>query len=208
MPRIHLWILAALGLLAACQPTAESPTVSQTSDASTAIAASANALPTIISPNAYKVPYLGLDGTFHLNLDSQNSIQDVRNPRRLDIKNMEEITFYNDTTGKKPIARDCHYVYLGAVPDAKYYQMNKTAVWELFELAKDDSKDPACSQFTYVVLTAPHDDPVHLHLRYGSDQSSFPALMAMSNAPEDPAQFNPWFAAYCGSGKMNCGTGE
>lgn len=76
--------------------------------------------PQILSPNAYKVPYLGYDGIFYLNADSKESMNDPRNPKRILIEKMGKFTFYKDAAGKTPIARDCRYVYLGAVPDSKY----------------------------------------------------------------------------------------
>ncbi|WP_171976204.1 hypothetical protein [Brasilonema sennae] len=42
----------------------------------------------------------------------------------------------NDTAGKKAIARNFHYVYLGTVADLENYPEYKTSVWDLFELEK------------------------------------------------------------------------
>lgn len=158
----------------------------------------------IISPNAYKVPYLGFDGVFNLNVEHEQSIKDPRNPKRIAIEKMEKFTFYKDVAGT-PIAKDCHYAYMGAAPDPKYYSEYKTAVWDLFELVKDEKQDAACNQFKYLTLTAPHDEPIHMHFRYGDEQSSLSALLNMSNAPANTAKFNPWFATYCGGGKTGCG---
>lgn len=165
----------------------------------------------IISPNAYKVSYLGLDGVFNLNTEQEQSIKDPRNPKQIAIEKMEKFTFYKDTVGTA-IARNCRYVYLGAASDPKYYSESKTAVWELFELISDEKQDKACNQFKYLIVTAPHGEssgePIHMHFRYGNEQTSFTTLLKMSNAPKNPAQFNPWFATYCGGGKTTCGTGE
>lgn len=46
---------------------------------------------------------------------------------------MEKFTFYKDAV--TPIARNCHYAYMGAAPDPKFYSESKSAVWDLFELA-------------------------------------------------------------------------
>ncbi|NJM56465.1 MAG: metal-binding protein ZinT [Synechococcales cyanobacterium RU_4_20] len=162
--------------------------------------------PQVISPNAYKVPYLGFNGMFMLNADQASSVNDPRNPKRIGISKMEQITFYKDATGKDAIARNCEYVYMGAAGDPKYYVEFK-ATWEMFELAQDEKQDPACKKFQYLVLTAPHGEPTHMHMRYGDQVSSFAVLLKMSNEAEDAATFNPWFATYCGAGKTRCGEG-
>lgn len=161
--------------------------------------------PQVISPNAYKVPYLGFDGVFNLNTEQEQSAKDPRNPKRIVIEKMEKFSFYQDTALKTPIARNCRYTYMGAAPDPKYYSEFKSAVWDLFELVKDEQQDAACNQFKYLVATAPHDEPLHMHFRYGNEQSSLAALLNMSKTPENAAQFNPWFATYCGGGKTQCG---
>ncbi len=158
----------------------------------------------IVSPNAYKVPYLGFDGVFNLNTE-QESVKDPRNLKVIAISKMEKFTFYKDVAKKTPIARDCHYTYMGAAPDPKYYSQSKSAVWDLFELKSEEKQDLACNKFKYVALTAPHDEPIHMHFRYGDKQSNFEALLKMSNAIAEPAKFNPWFATYCGGGKTKCG---
>jgi hypothetical protein len=182
-----------------CQPISSSSTANTSPSPIT---------PQVISPNAYKVPYLGYDGIFHLNSESKSSSEDIRNPKRIDIKKMEEVTFYDDTEGNKAIARDCHYVYLGALPDSKYYAEFKSAVWDVFELEQDESTDPACTKFTYLIFTSPHGDPIHMHFRYGDDKSSIQALVDMSKDPEDESNFNPWWSTYCGDGNTACGKDE
>ena len=159
-----------------------------------------------ISPNAYKVPYLGFDGVFNLNAE-QESVKDPRKEKVIAISKMDKFTFYKDAAKKTPIARDCHYTYMGAAPDPKYYSQSKSAVWDLFELKPEEKQDLGCNKFKYVVLTAPHDQPIHMHFRYGDEQSNFDALLKMSNAIAEPAKFNPWFATYCGGGKTKCGAG-
>ncbi|MBD2305338.1 hypothetical protein H6G17_07405 [Chroococcidiopsis sp. FACHB-1243] len=165
----------------------------------------------IVSPNAYKVPYLGFDGVFNLNTQQEQSVKDPRNPKQIAIEKMEKFTFYKDTAGTA-IARNCRYVYMGAAPDPKYYSESKTAVWELFELVPNEKQDKACDRFKYMILTAPHGEssgePIHMHFRYSGEQSSLAALLKMSNVPKNAANFSPWFATYCGGGKTNCGTSE
>lgn len=119
---------------------------------------------------------------------------------------MEKFTFYKDAV--TPIARNCHYAYMGAAPDPKFYSESKSAVWDLFELVEDEKQDATCNQFKYLILTAPREEPIHLHFRYGNEQSSLEALLKMSNAPKNAASFSPWFATYCGAGKTECGKGE
>ncbi|PSB28599.1 hypothetical protein [Chlorogloea sp. CCALA 695] len=155
----------------------------------------------IISPNAYKVPYLGFDGVFNLNAE-QESVKDPRKEKVIAISKMEKFTFYKDVAKKTPIARDCHYTYMGAAPDPKYYSQVKSAVWDLFELKPEEKQDLRCNKFKYVALTAPHDQPIHMHFRYGDEQSNFEALLKMSNDRAEPTKFNPWFATYCGGGKL------
>ncbi|MBW4552776.1 MAG: hypothetical protein KME35_16945 [Aphanocapsa sp. GSE-SYN-MK-11-07L] len=195
-------LLVSGAITVGCQSSSSNPSAnSPTPAASPAIASQ------VLSANAYKVPYLGYNGTFHLNAESESSTKDTRNPKRIDIQKMEEVTFYQDTAGKTAIARDCHYAYLGAVPDAKYYPEYKTSVWDIFELEQDEegNQDPACKQFQYLSFTAPHGDPIHMHFRYGDEKSSFQTLVSMSTAAEDSAKFNPWWSTYCGDGKTACG---
>jgi hypothetical protein len=63
---------------------------------------------------------------------------------------------------------------------------------------------PACRRFTYVALRAPHGNPVHMHLRYGDERSSFQSLLAMSNGPEDKTKLDPWWSVYCAEGLSGC----
>ena len=206
-------VLFGSTIVVGCQPSepttiapVNSPTNPPTAQSLTAPEKLAPTPAQVISPNAYKVPYLGFDGMFLLNADQPGSVNDPRNPKRIGISKMEQITFYKNATGKDAIARNCEYVYMGAAGDPKYYVEFK-ATWEMFELAKTEKQDPACKKFQYVVLTAPHDNPSHMHFRYGDDRSSFTALLKMSNETQNAAKFSPWFATYCGGGKTRCGKG-
>ncbi len=160
----------------------------------------------VISMNAYKVPYLGFNGVFNLNTEHQNSVKDPRNPKRIDVEKMEKFSFYKDAAGKKPIARNCQYVYMGATGDSKYYAEYKVT-WDLFELVKQEKQDPGCNQFQYLSFVPPHGEPIHMHFRYASKPSSFATLVNMTKDPEDATKFSPWFATYCGGGKTKCGKG-
>lgn len=207
MKRFLFWILLGVsGVTFACQST-NTPTANQSVSDAEAKSDSPPAVTTqILSPNAYKVPYLGYNGVFILNTEHQASIKDPRNPKRIGISKMETMTFYKDTAGKSAYARNCKYVYMGATGDPKYYSQFK-ATWDLFELAISDKQNDPCKKFKYLILTAPHDEPIHMHFRYGDEKSSFAALLSMSNDAEDKAKFNPWFATYCGGGKTKCGKG-
>ena len=155
----------------------------------------------VYSPNAFKVPYLGLDGTF--TIDPQEiAATDPRNPKRIVFRTMEYFSFYADSAGATPLAEECRYIYQGAAGDPFYYPtLAKTSIWDLFEHA---SGAEACKKFFYVTVRAPHGDPVHMHVRYGDDQSSFRQLLQMSNGPEDKTQLDPWWSVYCAEGVSGC----
>jgi hypothetical protein len=153
-----------------------------------------------VSPTA-SLPYLGVNGVF--TLDQQElAARDPRNPKRVAFDKMERFSFFDDFQGTQPIAKDCLYAYRGPAGDPYYYpDRAKTSVWEMFELR---SGEPACQRFTYVVLRAPHGNPVHMHLRYGDERSSFLALLAISNGPENKAKLDPWWSVYCAEGFSGC----
>ncbi|MEG4229939.1 hypothetical protein QUA35_27885 [Microcoleus sp. N9_B2] len=193
-------------------PTNTSSTSEKTaSQASQKVAPPSPVATQVISMNAYKVPYLGFNGVFNLNTEHQNSVKDPRNPKRIDVEKMEKFSFYQDAAGKKPIARNCQYVYMGATGDSKYYAEYKMT-WDLFELVKEEKQDPNCNKFQYLSFVPPHGElkgePIHMHFRYASKPSSFATLVNMTKDPEDATKFSPWFATYCGGGKTKCGTGE
>ena len=155
----------------------------------------------VYSPNAFKVPYLGVDGVFTIDPE-EISATDPRNPKRIVFRTMEFFSFYADSAGTIPLAEECQYVYKGAAGDPFYYPtLAKTSIWDLFELA---SGDAACTKFYYVTIRAPHGDPVHMHLRYGDAQSSFRRLLEMSDGPEDKTQMDPWWSVYCAEGVSGC----
>lgn len=156
---------------------------------------------TVYSPNAFKVPYLGVDGAFNVDTKEISAI-DPRNPKRIVFQKMEFFSFYKDLEGFTPIAEQCRYVYKGAAGDPFYYpQQSKTSIWDLFELA---SGSAACNNFYYVILRSPHGNPVHMHMRYANAKSSFNELLRMSNAPEDKTKVDPWWSVYCAAGVSGC----
>ncbi|WP_407900965.1 hypothetical protein [Scytonema sp. NUACC26] len=156
----------------------------------------------VYSPNAFKVPFLGVDGTFNIDT-TEISASDPRNPKRVVFNKMEFFSFYDDLTGEKPIAKNCRYVYKGAAGDPFYYpKQSKTSIWDLFELV---SGEDACNKFYYVILRSPHGEPVHFHMRYGDINSSFKTLLQLSNlGPEDKTNIDPWWSVYCAEGVSGC----
>lgn len=155
----------------------------------------------VYSQNAYKVPYLGLDGVF--TIDSKElSATDPRNPPRVVFEKMEYFSFYADSDGKIPLAKQCRYIYRGAAGDNYYYpDIAKTSIWDMFELA---SGEEACNDYYYVIVRPPHGDPIHLHMRHGDQDSSFKKLLKMSNGPEDKTKLDPWWSVYCAEGVSGC----
>lgn len=153
-----------------------------------------------ISPNA-DVPYMGVDGIFTLDTAVPSSLHDPRNPGRIVFEEMERFSFYRDMAGNEPIAENCQYEYKGAAPDPFYYPEFQRSIWDLFELTSDD---PTCAGFQYVALRSPHGDPIHMHVRYGGEASSFEELLQMSLAEADAAEINPWWSLYCAEGVTAC----
>lgn len=155
----------------------------------------------VFSQNAYKVPYLGLDGVFTIDT-KELSATDQRNPPRVVFEKMEYFSFYADSAGKIPFAKQCRYIYRGAVGDRYYYpNVAKTSIWDMFELA---SGEEACNGYYYVIVRPPHGDPIHLHMRHGDQDSSFKKLLKMSNGPEDKTKLDPWWSVYCAEGVSGC----
>jgi hypothetical protein len=157
--------------------------------------------PQYISPNAYKIPYLGLDGTFLIDATLPESMNDSRNsPKQIVMEKMETFSYYSDVEGQSAIAQGCPYVYMGAAPDPAYYEEYRS-VWDMFELSAEEDVPAACRQFKYLIVMG---EPGHMHLRHGDESTSFGALMAMSSEPEDEATFNPWWPTYCTVGGTGC----
>jgi len=154
----------------------------------------------IVSPNA-SLPYLGVHGTFTVD-QAELAARDPRNPKRVVFERMERFSFYDDLQGRVPIARDCVYAHHGTAGDPYYYPVrSKASIWELFKLV---SGEVACRRFTYVALRAPHGNPVHMHMRYGHERTSFETLLALSDGPEDKTKLDPWWSVYCAEGRSGC----
>jgi hypothetical protein len=155
----------------------------------------------VFSPNAYKKPYLGVDGEF--TIDTQTiTASDPRNPGKVVFKEMEYFSFYRDLAGTMPIAENCRYIYRGAAGDPYYFPTQfKTSIWDLFELA---SGGDTCKSFSYVILRSPHGNPIHFHMRYGAADSSFRKLLNLSDGPENPGALDPWWSVYCTAGTSGC----
>jgi hypothetical protein len=101
-----------------------------------------------------------------------------------------------------PLAEECRYVYKGAEGDPFYYpDRSKTSIWDLFEFVSGAGD---CKAFYYIIIRVPHGDPVHMHLRYGDERSSFRKLLEMSDGPEDKTQLDPWWSVYCAEGVSGC----
>lgn len=154
----------------------------------------------LTSPNA-KVPYLGVNGKFTLDTSVPSSLHDPRNPARIVFDQMKRFSFYRDLAGQNPIAENCQYVYRGAAPDPFYYPKFQTSIWDLFELVPGNE---ACSGFKYVALRSPHGEPVHMHVRYGGENSSFKTLLGLSTGESDTKKLNPWWSLYCAEGVTAC----
>jgi hypothetical protein len=118
------------------------------------------------------------------------SATDPRNPPRIAFHQMEVFSFYADLAGTTPLAEECRYMYKGAEGDPFYDpDRSKTSIWDLFEFVSGDGD---CKTFYYLTIRAPHGDPVHMHLRYGDEQSSFRKLLEMSDGPADKTKLDPW----------------
>lgn len=65
----------------------------------------------------------------------------------------------------------------------------------MFQLRNTDKTE--CQPFHFVILRSPHGHPPHMHMRYGSADSSFAELLEISTLAEDPDSFNPWWSLYC-----------
>ena len=82
----------------------------------------------VSSPNAFKVPYLGLDGIFAIDPQAI-AATDPRNPKRIVFRTMEYFSFYADSAGATPLAAECRYIYKGAAGDPFYYPtLAKTSI--------------------------------------------------------------------------------
>lgn len=155
----------------------------------------------VVSPNA-NVAHLGVHGTFVVDATVPDTVNDARNPGRVTFQEMRTFSFFKNADGTMPLATGCTYAYRGAKGDPFYYpNTSKTSIWDLFEL---DGGPAGCSAFKNVALRAPHGNPIHMHMRYGGADTSFDALLAMSQEPTDKPRYNPWWSVYCAEGVSGC----
>ena len=133
------------------------------------------------------------------------SANDPRNPKRVVFVKMQTFSFDSDAAGQAPLAEGCRYAYQGAAGDPFYYpEKSSGSIWELFELTSGPTE---CARFTFVILRAPHGNPIHMHMRYGGVGSGFEKLLAISNqGPEDKTKVDPWWSIYCAEGVSSCDT--
>lgn len=146
----------------------------------------------------HRFTYLTMNGEFKMDPKNETTVKDERNPSRIILSTSEEkgtatkITFFDHNDDKKVIA-ECSYQFIGSRPDPFYFpEESKTSIWDVFEKIEDHSGD--CSKFKFVVSRSPHDEPLHMHLRYGDNVED---LLNMSKDAKDD-KFNPWWPEYIG----------
>jgi len=151
--------------------------------------------------------FFTVHGDFRLMAEGEDdvSVDDPRNPGRVLLQTPGSGVSYATTvmsftehgSADRFTARDCHYDYTGSLPDPHYFpQGYLSSVWDLFTLLPDEPS--ACASFHHVALRSPHDQPAHMHMRYGDASREHEALLAMSEDPE--AGFDPWWSSYEGVG--------
>lgn len=148
--------------------------------------------------------YLTMNGEFIMSPGDEKTENDPRNPSRLIMSTSSEagtltkIKFYDHKDVNKMLA-NCGYQFIGSKPDPHYFpSKSKTSIWDIFEKVENYEGD--CASYKYVLSRSPHDVPVHMHLRYGDNVE---VLLNMSKDEEDKANFNPWWATYCGVNQPN-----
>lgn len=148
------------------------------------------------------ISYLTMNGEFEMDPVKSSTRDDVRNPSRVRLATTEEagsltrMAFYAHDNADQLVA-DCGYQFVGSRPDPHYFPTeSKSSIWDAFEQV--EAYEGACGDYQAVISRSPHGDPVHMHLRYGSD---IDGLLAMSNVPVDSSRFEPWWASYCAPGR-------
>ncbi len=148
--------------------------------------------------HAHLFSFLNMNGEFRMDPEDESVRNDPRNPSRITLKTTEDagsmtrMKFYDHNDANKLLA-DCGYEFIGSRPDPHYYpEESKTSIWDVFEQKENFEGD--CGAYQFVISRSPHGEPIHMHLRYGQDVDE---LLAMSNMPEDPENFNPWWSLYC-----------
>lgn len=146
----------------------------------------------------HRFSYLSMNGEFRMDKNNVETINDPRNPSRLILSTSSEkgssttMTFYDHNDDQKIIAK-CEYQYIGSRPDPYYFpNTSKTSIWDIFEKTADIEGD--CDKFKFVISRSPHDNPLHMHLRYGKNVEK---LLNMSKDKKDD-KYNPWWSEYKG----------
>lgn len=131
--------------------------------------------------------YLTMNGEFKIDPTDTLTVNDKRNPSRVLLSTTTEkgtltkMSFYDHDDENKLIA-ECGYKYIGSKPDPHYYpHASKTSIWDIFEKVEDYAGEE-CDKFKYVISRSPHDEPIHMHLRYGNDPEE---LLNMSKNEND-----------------------
>ena len=150
------------------------------------------------TPPSQDFSYLKVNGTFVMNPEDETTLNDHRNPSRIEFSTSDEpysesrFVFYKH---KNPntIWADCNYQFIKAVPDPFYFPQYKTSVWDFFKLTSNNAGK--CKDFKFVILRSPHGDPAHAHVRYGGQTSGFKELL------EDSLNPDAWWSEYIESDK-------
>ena len=152
------------------------------------------------TPPAKAFNYLNVNGTLIIDPFSPDEVyNDQRNPSKMVMLTPEEsdsettLTFYKSGNVNEVWASGL-YQYIGTKPDPHYFPQYKHSVWDLFELQSGISGE--YSAFKYVIYRSPHSNPVHVHMRYGTESTC--VLLDMSNNGE--GNFNPWWSVFCEEG--------
>ena len=152
--------------------------------------------------HAATISYLNMNGEFEMDPVKASTRDDVRNPSRVRLATTEDagsltrMAFYAHDNSDQLVA-DCGYQFAGSRPDPHYFPAeSKSSIWDTFEQV--EAYEGACDDYSAVISRSPHGDPVHMHLRYGSDVDD---LLAMSTVPVDSSRFEPWWSSYCAPGR-------
>lgn len=144
----------------------------------------------------HRFPYLAMNGAFRIDPKDSLTINDKRNPSRIILSTSAEagtltkMTFYAHEDKTQKLA-ECGYQYIGSRPDPFYFPIkSKTSIWDVFEKVADYEGN--CSAFRFVISRSPHDNPLHMHFRYGKNVEK---LLNMSKDKKDK-KFNPWWSEY------------
>lgn len=150
------------------------------------------------TPLSHDYSYLNVNGVFVMDQDDPATLNDARNPSKIEFTTTDEpysesrFVFYKYGKPNKVWA-DCNFQFVKSAPDPHYFPQYKTSVWDFFKLTTKNSGK--CNNFKFVILRSPHGEPAHAHVRYGGKTSSFKQLL------EDSLNPNAWWSTYIESGK-------